>query len=76
MVTASQAAILMSGNAGDAAFVEIRSIGGLTYEVNRKLSKEVCKLLNDSLGISSERVYMNFSEVEAGNWGWKASTFG
>jgi phenylpyruvate tautomerase len=30
MVTASQAAILMSGNQGDAAFVDIRSIGGLT----------------------------------------------
>src|SRR6185436_17401985 len=51
MVTASQAAILMSGKAGDAAFVDIRSIGGLGDEVNRKLSQQVSKLLKDSLGI-------------------------
>jgi len=51
MVTASQAAIQMSGSPGDAAFVDVRSIGGLTGEVNRKLSKKVCELLHESLGI-------------------------
>jgi phenylpyruvate tautomerase PptA (4-oxalocrotonate tautomerase family) len=30
MVTASQVAIQMSGSPGDAAFVDVRSIGGLT----------------------------------------------
>ena len=30
--------MLMSGNAGAAAFVDVRSIGGLNDEVNRKLS--------------------------------------
>ncbi len=76
MVTANQAAMLMSGKPGDAAFVDIRSIGGLTSEVNRKLSQQVCKLLNDSLGIDPDRIYLNFADVQAGNWGWNASTFG
>lgn len=76
MVTASPAAILMSGQPGDAAFVDIRSIGGLTSEVNRKLSEQVCKLLSDSLGIAPERVYLNLTDVGAGNWGWNGSTFG
>ena len=76
MVTTSQAAILVSGNPGDAAFVDVRSIGGLTDDVNRKLSQKVCKLLNDSLGIPENRVYLNFTDVEAGNWGWNGSTFG
>jgi phenylpyruvate tautomerase len=76
MVTVGQAAMLMSGNPGDAAFVDIRSIGGLTSDVNRKLSQQVCKLLSDSLGIASDRVYLNFTDVEAGNWGWSGSTFG
>jgi phenylpyruvate tautomerase len=76
MVTASQVAMLMSGKAGDAAFVDIRSIGGLSNEVNRKLSQQVCKLLKDSLGISPDRVYLNFIDVEAGHWGWNGSTFG
>ena len=37
MVTVGQAAILMSGKAGDGAFVDIRSIGGVTDEVIRPL---------------------------------------
>jgi phenylpyruvate tautomerase len=76
MVAASQSAMLMSGKAGEAAFVDIRSIGGLSGETNRKLSQQICKLLKDSLGIPSDRVYLNFTDVDAGNWGWNGSTFG
>ena len=76
MVTASQSAMLMSGKAGEAAFVDIRSIGGLNGETNRKLSQQICKLLKESLGIAPDRVYLNFSDVEAGNWGWNGSNFG
>jgi phenylpyruvate tautomerase PptA (4-oxalocrotonate tautomerase family) len=75
MVTASQAAFLMSGKPGAAAFVDIRGIGGLTGSVNRKLSSEVCKLLGEVLGIPAQRVYLNFTELEAGNWGWNGNTF-
>jgi len=76
MITVSHSAMLMSGKAGDAAFADIRSIGGLNDETNRKLSQQICKLLKDSLGIASDRVYLNFTDVEAGNWGWNGSTFG
>ncbi len=76
MVTAITSAILMSGNSDDAAFVDVRSIGGLTAAVNRKLSEKICKLLTDSLGVPQKRIYLNFSDVEAGNWGWDGSTFG
>ena len=75
MVTCSHSTILMSGKAGDAAFVDIRSIGGLSEDVNRKLSLRVCQLLKDSLGIAPDRVYLNFTDLEAGNWGWNGDTF-
>ncbi len=76
MVTVTQSAMLMSGKTGDAAFVDVRGIGGLNGETNGKLSEQICKLLKDSLGIATDRVYLNFTEVEAGNWGWNGSTFG
>jgi phenylpyruvate tautomerase PptA (4-oxalocrotonate tautomerase family) len=76
MVTASQVTIQMSSSPGDAAFVDVRSIGGLTGEVNRKLSKKVCELLHDSLGIPPDRIYLNFSDVQASHWGWNGNTFG
>jgi phenylpyruvate tautomerase len=76
MVTVSHSAMLMSGKGGDAAFVDVRSIGGLNGETNRELSQHICKLLKDSLGVESDRVYLNFTDVEVGNWGWNGSTFG
>lgn len=76
MVTAHVSAMLMSGKAGDAAFVDVRGIGGLSAEVNRQLSQKICRLLNQSLGVPSNRIYLNFTEVDGGNWGWDGKTFG
>jgi len=76
LVAASQSAMLMSGSPGDAAFVDVRSIGGLTGDVNRKLTQKVCKLLNESLGVPPTRIYLCFTDVEASHWGWNGSTFG
>lgn len=76
MVTANQSAILMSGHPGDAAFVDIRSIGGLNASVNRQLSQKICQLLSQSLALPQNRIYLNFTNVEAENWGWNAQTFG
>ncbi len=76
MVSVTQSAMLMSGKAGDAAFVDVRGLGGLKGDVNRQLSQKVCQLLQESLGISPDRIYLNFTELEAGNWGWKGNTFG
>ena len=76
MVTLGQAAMLMSGKPGDAAWVDVRSIGGLSGDVNRRLAQQVCQLLQDSLGIPADRVYLNFTDVKASNWGHDGSTFG
>ena len=76
MVSINSAAMLMSAKPGDAAFVDVRSIGGLSNDVNRQLSQQVCALLKESLGIPPERVYLNFTDVEAEDWGWKGNTFG
>ena len=76
MVSAAPAAMLMAGESGNAAFVDIRSIGALSPEVNRKLSKGVCTELSETLAIPSDRIYLNFSELGAAEWGWKGSTFG
>jgi phenylpyruvate tautomerase PptA (4-oxalocrotonate tautomerase family) len=76
MVTIAPAAILMSGQPGDAAFVDVRSIGGLNDGVNRQLAQKIGALLKESLGVSPDRIYLNFTDVPAGNWGWNNDTFG
>ena len=76
MVGVSPAAMLMSGKPGDAAFVDVRSIGGLDDNLNRRLAQKIASLLKDSLGISPDRIYLNFTNVPAANWGWNGGTFG
>jgi phenylpyruvate tautomerase len=76
MVIASPAAILMSGKPGAAAFVDLRSIGGLGGDVNRQLSQKIGGLLQKSLGVPADRIYLNFTDVSAGDWGWNGDTFG
>ncbi len=76
MVSITPATMLMSGKPGEAAFVDLRSIGGLAGDVPKQLSKRICALLKDSAGIPENRIYLNFMDVEATNWGWNGSTFG
>ena len=76
MAVISPAAILMSGKPGHAAFVDIRSIGGLGGDVNRQLAQKIGGLLKESIGVPPDRVYLNFTDVPAGDWGWNGDTFG
>ena len=76
MVAVSHSDIVMSGKAGTAAFVDLRSIGGLTNDVNRKLTEGICDVLEESLAIPPDRVYATFTDVQASHWGWNGATFG
>lgn len=76
MIAVGEAAILMAGAEGPAAYADIRSIGGLSGAVNRKLSERLCALLQEQLGIPPDRVYLGFTNVGAENWGWNGGTFG
>jgi phenylpyruvate tautomerase len=76
MVTVSPASMFMAGKPDPSCFVDLRSIGGLTDDVNRKLSREICRVLNETLRVPPDRIYLNFTDVAPANWGWKADTFG
>ncbi len=71
-----QASIIMAGELGPAAFADVRSIGALNGDVNKDFSKTLCTILDEKCGIPSERVYINFTDMDAGYWGWNNSTFG
>lgn len=68
--------ISLGGKPGPAAFVEVRSIGGLGPDVNRRLAERVCALLAESLKIPGDRVYLNMHDVPGADWGHDGGTFG
>lgn len=76
MAELSGGAFLMAGEGGDAAFADIRSIGGLNGTVNAEIADLLCTLLKEKLGVRPDRVYINFTDVSAAQWGWNGNTFG
>ncbi len=76
MATIGRMALMMASKPGLAAFADIRGIGGLTPAVNKKLAQALCALLEEILQIAPDRVYINFADVAASNWGFNGCTFG
>jgi phenylpyruvate tautomerase len=63
-----------AGTTTPCAFLELRSIGLPIAETGR-LSALLCQLMQSELGVSSNRVYINFADVRRGQWGWNGATF-
>jgi len=76
MALVSPATMSMAGAKGPAAFLDVRSIGGLNQRVNREISKRVADLLGERLEIPADRVYIGFTSVQGVDWGYNGSTFG
>jgi len=70
----SNVAMLFAGTAEPAAYVELKSIG-LPAVLIRPLSKTLCALLQEQLGIDPARIYIEFTDVKGSCWGWNGSTF-
>ena len=62
-----------AGSEEPCAYVVIKSIGALTPSA---MSDQFCELIKTSLGISKDRIYIEFDDVNASNWGWNGRTFG
>jgi phenylpyruvate tautomerase len=76
MATLGDCAMVLDRSDDPAAYVDLRAIGGLGPEVNKRLSKAICEVFARELGISAGRVYITFSSYPADHWGWNGTTFG
>ncbi len=66
--------MLFAGSDDPVAFLELKSVG-LPGRKTKKLSKALCTLIEDHLGVSPARVYVKFIDVNRGMWGWKGDVF-
>ena len=76
MVAWREGPMSMSGEIGPAAFVDLRSIGGLSPKVNKRIMAQLCPLLEQELGVPPARTFANFTDVPASAWGHDGGTFG
>tara|TARA_A100001015_G_scaffold56694_1_gene62317 strand:+ start:251 stop:610 length:360 start_codon:yes stop_codon:yes gene_type:complete len=57
------------------AFAEVKNVGKLDASITTSMSDKLCCLISDSLGISKERIYIEFQESDRHLWGWNGKTF-
>jgi Macrophage migration inhibitory factor (MIF). len=75
MAAGCRANLMLGGTADPAAYVEVKSIGGLSPAVNKKLSQKICAQLESALNIPSSRIYITFQSFEGDSWGHNGTTF-
>ncbi|MCX6943755.1 MAG: phenylpyruvate tautomerase MIF-related protein [Opitutales bacterium] len=65
--------MLFAGSDEPVAFLELKSVG-LPARGTKRLSLALCELIEEHLGITTDRVYVKFIDVNRGMWGWKGDT--
>jgi phenylpyruvate tautomerase len=66
--------MMFAGSTGPTAYLELKSIG-LPEAKTGELARLLCALMQAELGISPDRVYINFADVAPNLWGWNGETF-
>lgn len=58
---------------GGAAMVEVEILGTASADDKEKLTEAICKIVTEVLGISGERTYVTYREVDT--WGYNGMNF-
>ena len=62
-----------AGSDQPCCFIKVKSIGSLNPS---RMSKSLCELIASKTNINKNRIYIEFIDVKASNWGFNSSTFG
>ncbi len=62
-----------AGSDEPCCFIKLKSIGSLSPS---SMSKSLCDLIASKTNIKTDRIYLEFIDVKASNWGFNSSTFG
>ncbi len=66
--------MLFAGSDEPCVFIDLRSIG-LPESKTKPLSKELCAVCKETIGVKSDRVYIAFQSAAGAMWGWNGGTF-
>ena len=62
-----------AGSDEPCCFIKLKSIGSLNPS---SMSRSLCELIASKTNIKTNRIYIEFTDVKASNWGFNSSTFG
>lgn len=67
--------LLFAGSNEPACFAVLKNVGSFTGPQTAKLSDLLCKRLSAALGVASNRIYLEFVNVQGHLWGFDGETF-
>ena len=62
-----------AGSEEPCCYIKLESIGSIEPS---SMSKSLCELIASKTNIKTNRIYIQFIDVKASNWGFNSSTFG
>ena len=62
-----------AGSDEPCCFIKVKSIGSLSPS---STCKSLCELITSKTNINTSRIYIEFTDVKASNWGFNGTTFG
>ena len=63
-----------AGNVEPSVFIDVKSVGGLQGK-QKELSDRFCSLIESKTSVKGDKVYLNFTELSGGMWGFNHKTF-
>ncbi|VAW91347.1 hypothetical protein MNBD_GAMMA21-350 [hydrothermal vent metagenome] len=66
--------MLFAGTDDPAVFMELKSIG-LSESQTPELSRVLSELVQQTLGVNIDRIYIEFADAPRKMWGWNGATF-
>jgi phenylpyruvate tautomerase len=69
-------AMTFAGTTEPVCYIEIKSIGSMSPAQTKAMSQDFCQVINEKLGVPTNRIYLEFADAKGAMWGWNSSTFG
>jgi len=67
--------MMFAGTEEPTAFVELRTLGLMQDRIG-PLTEALCRFFQEKVGVSADRVFINFFDMPRSHWGWNSRTFG
>ena len=64
------------GTDAPSCYVEVKSVGTMSTLQTQAMSSEFCEHPESELGVSKNRIYIEFADAKGSMWGWNGTTFG
>ncbi|NEO85930.1 MAG: hypothetical protein F6J87_17000 [Spirulina sp. SIO3F2] len=64
------------GTTDPVCYIEIKNIGTMQPAQTKAMSQDFCQVIEDTLGVPANRIYLEFADAQRHLWGWNGRTFG